>query len=649
MDICGVVMTDNGGTTGVYSNNCNNTTVVRSMAGTLYNISGSYSIRVGDTLFLYDGMGTTAPLLASYSGNGTIGPMASTSNVVTVVFKSNNSNVADGFELSLRCFSIPNCYIPVDLTTIPLFDSCILLWRELGGSTSWGVEYGPCGFTPGTGTVVTVYDTTYTIAGLVSGTCYDCYVWGICQNGGFSDTAYARFLTLNGKPVYSLPYRCTFADTAIANAWEFLNAGQSCQWYVGRAAYSGNADSVGLYVSSNNGVDNTYMIIVASHAFAFRTFFLTPGNYVYSFDWRNMGDTLHDYLRAAMVPCNVPLTAGNASGFSPMSVLTQAIALDGGRWLALSPQWSASNGNFTIRTTGVYKMVFYWTNDHVGFYNPPAAVDNVMLMDNSCPPVPSFRITSLGLRSATVTWTPGGSESQWLVDLNGSSTVVQTPMATFNSLTPGTAYTCRVRPICGAGDTGVSSIVNFTTQSIRCDPPEYLGHTSLMDTSVVLSWVGFDTFELSYKMASSTEWDSTLIVIDSSYFLTGLRPHTRYLWGVRRRCTPLDYSTMATSEFTTLRQSGGGNDGIAEAGKMQLSIYPNPADADGGVTVEGRGVEGPVTVAVVDIAGRTLRQEELTCGGDCTAHVEFADLPRGAYFVKVQTAERTAIEKVVIR
>ncbi|MBP5536042.1 MAG: T9SS type A sorting domain-containing protein [Bacteroidales bacterium] len=649
LDICGVVMTDNGGTTGVYSNNCNNTTVVRSAAGTLYNISGTYSIRVGDTLFLYDGMGTTAPLLASYSGNGTIGPMASTSNVVTVVFKSNNSNVADGFELSLRCFSIPTCYIPVDLTVIPLFDSCILLWRELGASTSWEVEYGPCGFTPGTGTVVTVFDTTYTIAGLASGTCYDCYVWGICPNGGYSDTAFASFSTLNSKPVYSLPYRCTFADTAIANAWEFLNTGQPSQWYVGSAAYRVGTDIIGLYISNNSGISNTYLNAGTAHAFAFRTFYLTPGNYIYSYEWRSMGDTLHDYLRAAMVSCNVPLTAGNASGFSPMSVPTQAIALDGGRWLALSPQWSASNGNFTIRTTGVYKLVFYWANDYIGYCDQPAAVDNVVLMDNSCPPVTSFRISSIGPRSATVTWTPGGSESQWQVDFNGRSRVVQSPTATFTGLTPDTTYECRVMPICGAGDTGMTALVSFTTQSVRCDMPQGLGHTSLMDTSVVLSWIGFDTFELSYKLASSTVWDSTLIVVDSSCFLTGLRPNTRYQWGVRRRCSPLDYSLMAVSEFTTMRQSGGGNGSIAEAGNMQLSIYPNPAEADDGVTVEVRGVEGTVTVAVVDIAGRILRQEELTCGGDCMAHVEFADLPRGAYFVKVQTTERTAIEKVVIR
>lgn len=46
--------------------------------------------------------------------------------------------------------------------------------------TNWEVEYGPIGFTPGTGTVIQTSQSSYTITGLTAGTEYDVFVQAIC-------------------------------------------------------------------------------------------------------------------------------------------------------------------------------------------------------------------------------------------------------------------------------------------------------------------------------------------------------------------------------------------------------------------------------------------------------------------------------------
>lgn len=59
-------------------------------------------------------------------------------------------------------------------------------WTSNGTGTSWEIEYGPAGFTPGTGTTVIANSNPYTITGLPSATSYDVYVREIC---GPADTS----------------------------------------------------------------------------------------------------------------------------------------------------------------------------------------------------------------------------------------------------------------------------------------------------------------------------------------------------------------------------------------------------------------------------------------------------------------------------
>ncbi|MBF6628089.1 MAG: fibronectin type III domain-containing protein, partial [Proteiniphilum sp.] len=62
-----------------------------------------------------------------------------------------------------------------------------LSWTPQGNETQWIVEYGPAGFTPGTGIIQTVSTSTITITGLTEATDYEFYVVAVCGAG--SDVA----------------------------------------------------------------------------------------------------------------------------------------------------------------------------------------------------------------------------------------------------------------------------------------------------------------------------------------------------------------------------------------------------------------------------------------------------------------------------
>lgn len=97
----------------------------------------------------------------------------------------------DVFVDNFRVRGIPTCPEPSDLTSNNLsLTSTEVGWTENGTSTTWNIEYGPAGFTPGTGTLVTgVTDNPFELSGLTSDTDYDFYVQAECDPTNLSSFA----------------------------------------------------------------------------------------------------------------------------------------------------------------------------------------------------------------------------------------------------------------------------------------------------------------------------------------------------------------------------------------------------------------------------------------------------------------------------
>ena len=103
------------------------------------------------------------------------------------------SSIPDGifFEWDNTC-AAPSCPVPTAFVCTGTTDSeASFTWTENGTANQWQIEYGPVGFEPGEGILITVESNPYTLTELASGTAYNAYVRAICDDdmSGWSDVA----------------------------------------------------------------------------------------------------------------------------------------------------------------------------------------------------------------------------------------------------------------------------------------------------------------------------------------------------------------------------------------------------------------------------------------------------------------------------
>ena len=66
--------------------------------------------------------------------------------------------------------------------------------------------------------------------------------------------------------------------------------------------------------------------------------------------------------------------------------------------------------------------------------------------------------------SADVSWTAGGTETEWFLIVNGAGTTQTSTTTSLTGLMANTAYTCQVHAVCAPGDTSAASpAMSFTT------------------------------------------------------------------------------------------------------------------------------------------------------------------------------------------
>lgn len=195
---CGDTLRDSGGAVGDYSNNELVTVTIcpPNASQTILLDFLSFETEDGyDSLIIYNGNSTSAPIIGVFQGLQNIGSIVSTdpSGCLTLVFESDGSVVYPGYEAVINCVAPVTCFAPSALTSGTVTNStAVLSWTSNGSETQWIVEYGPSGFLQGTGTTVSANSNPFTLSGLTGGTVYDCYVRSYC---GGTDTSLASLPT----------------------------------------------------------------------------------------------------------------------------------------------------------------------------------------------------------------------------------------------------------------------------------------------------------------------------------------------------------------------------------------------------------------------------------------------------------------------
>jgi hypothetical protein len=111
VNVCSGVFYDSGGPTGSYPNSENNSVTFCSASNQYLRFDFNphhFNIAAGDSLFIYDGASTSAPLFAILTGNTAPGPLTSNTSCFTFRFQSNGATNNIGWQAWISCVSAPD-------------------------------------------------------------------------------------------------------------------------------------------------------------------------------------------------------------------------------------------------------------------------------------------------------------------------------------------------------------------------------------------------------------------------------------------------------------------------------------------------------------------------------------------------------------
>lgn len=327
------------------------------------------------------------------------------------------------------------------------------------------------------------------LTGLTAQTQYYAYVRAACSNTDKSRWVSTNFTTTS--EAYHVSANNSYeTDFESSCDWVFTNGDLTNQWWWGNATNNGGQKA--MYISNDNGASNAYTNNKAVVVYASKLFNFDQGTYTFVFDWKAYGESTYDYIRVALVPGDAELTASTSipsvpSGNFSNNLPTGWIALDGGGKLNLQSNWQTKTSEVSV--SGTYTMVFVWRDDTSTGTNPPAAIDNISISMLSCskPTNLTANPNSIGSRTATLTWTAGGSETLWDIYLSTSSTApnaqttptnsnIGSTSHTFNNLQTATTYYAWVRSNCGGGDVSSwSDVYSFSTTCEAYAIPHFFG------------------------------------------------------------------------------------------------------------------------------------------------------------------------------
>jgi hypothetical protein len=135
----------------------------------------------------------------------------------------------------------------------------MLSWDSDSSATST-IQWGPAGFTPGSGTFIFNATSSYNLMGLALGTSYDFWVLDTCSNGSASNWVGPVSFTTDTLPVVSATYSVTNVTLNDADvSFNSTGTGSSFSWDFGDGNSGSGASPTHTYTA--NG---TYQVVVTA-------------------------------------------------------------------------------------------------------------------------------------------------------------------------------------------------------------------------------------------------------------------------------------------------------------------------------------------------------------------------------------------------
>ncbi|WP_296385188.1 choice-of-anchor J domain-containing protein [Winogradskyella sp.] len=462
----------------------------------------------------------------------------------------------------------PSCPDITSLTVDSFTDTTAEISWTVGGSESaWEIVVQADGLgTPGgSGTATT--SNPYSATSLTASTAYEVFVRANCLGNGFSAWVGPVDFTTTAAPITSFPYNEDFDSGAGGWIADNTNSGS---WALGAPAATtiNTADSgtdawvtnlTGDYVTN----DDSFVISppfdmsglaapVIELSIWYEAEFSYDGMVLQSSidggtSWQNVGalSDPNNWYNDATISNGDP--GGQETGWTGSS----------GGWLAAKNDLTGLGGQSSV----LLRVAFgsdTSSNDEGG------AFDSISIYDPACPDITGLTIDSFAAETAEISWTAGGTETDWevLVQADGTGSPASGTATTSNpysatGLTESTAYEVYVRADCGGGQYSAwVGPVDFTTTAL-C--PEVSGVTidSFTGDSVTVSWTNGaseDDWEVLVQADGTGSPASGTATTTNPHTESGLTGNTAYEVYVRADCNDASngYSTwVGPVDFTT--------------------------------------------------------------------------------------------------
>ena len=472
--------------------------------------------------------------------------------------------------------TLVSCPAPTTLasTTVTATDAT-LKWTAVGTPGSFEVEYSDGQNTLYTlvNAVATTSEQTTTLTSLRANTTYTVRVRAICGVGDTSTWSNtASFTTLCGVEIAPYAEDFTGFKTKFSPCWNR---------YLGHASSTTTPTSDSLQPVSSGWIFSNVHVFGEDHArlniygTGIRYWLVTP-----AIDLSNLNnpELTFDLALTAYSSAN-PVSSATDQADDKFIVF---VSTDNGATWSMSNAtvWDNAGGDYVynnISTTGekisiplsqyagqTIKIAFYGESTVTGNGDNDVHIDNVSVNEvPTCPVPPTLSASNERADGATLTWTAAGTPDSFEVEYNdGENThstfvnAVATTSAqttTLTGLSSNTAYTVRVRAICGVGDTSTwSGTASFTTL-VSCPAPTALTATEAGRNSVKFTWTNGgqeNQWEMEYGASGFTHGQGTVVPVGIKPFeVTGLAVGTTYDFYLRAVCgvgDTSDWSEVAT-------------------------------------------------------------------------------------------------------
>ena len=355
------------------------------------------------------------------------------------------------------------CYPPENLTVSNITaNGAEISWESDASSTTFAVEYKLATDTDWTLASNTISSNSYALSDLEVFSDYQVKVYSVCGD----ETSIAQTISFRTSPdasiMLSIPYTQNFDDPTAVTNWNFYSSDINA-WKVGTAANNTYGDDGelteggALYISNDNGVNNSYDISTTTTAVAWAFVNLEEGNrYGLSFDWNCGGEGTADYFRVFLLPTSYEFSSTvPAASYSITGIMN------------FSNGWQNYGVEIPASYTGQYKLALMWRNDFSVGTQPAITIDNLNLYQLACSS-PDTTLVTVTDNSASIEISDNNNNAEYTVEyrIKGSSTwssVTSSSPVELTDLAMSSVYEYRVTAICNGSDNSIVFTDEFST------------------------------------------------------------------------------------------------------------------------------------------------------------------------------------------